>query len=77
MSKYVRVEDVMNFINTPNRGNCDFFIIDQIEELCKSNKVYDVEKVVDSVRADCYTMGFDESKTEIIVADIRKGGVEC
>lgn len=37
---------------------------------------YDVEKVVDHVRQDCYSMGFDESQTEIVVADIRKGGVE-
>ena len=35
---------------------------------------YDVEKVVDAVRVDCYSMGFDESQTEIIVGDIRKGG---
>ena len=37
---------------------------------------YDVEKVVDAVREDCYSMGFDESQTEIIIKDIRKGGVE-
>lgn len=36
---------------------------------------YDVEKVVDDVREDCYSMGFDESQTEIIIKDIRKGGV--
>lgn len=46
MSKYVKVDDVMAFINTSNRGNCDYFIVNQIEELCKSNKVYDVGKVV-------------------------------
>jgi hypothetical protein len=39
--------------------------------------VYDVEKVVEDVRKDCYSMGFDESQTEIIVNDIVKaGGVE-
>lgn len=37
---------------------------------------YDVEKVVEIVRVDCYTMGFDESQTEIIVEDIRKGGID-
>lgn len=36
---------------------------------------YDVEKLVEIVRVDCYTMGFDESQTEIIVEDIRKGGI--
>lgn len=43
----------------------------------KQPTVYDVEKVVDVVREDCYSMGFDESQTEIIVNDIVKaGGVE-
>ena len=46
MSKYVKVDDVMAFINTSNRGNCDYFIVDKIEELCKSNKAYDVDAVV-------------------------------
>lgn len=36
---------------------------------------YDVEKVVEQIRCDCYSMGFDESQTEILVNDIRKGGV--
>lgn len=36
MDKYVRVEDVMSFINTSNRGNSDYFIVDQIEDLCKN-----------------------------------------
>lgn len=36
MEKYVRVEDVMSFINTSNRGNSDYFIVDQIEDLCKN-----------------------------------------
>lgn len=42
MSKYVKVEDVMALINTPNRGNCDYFIVDQIEQLCQSDKVFDL-----------------------------------
>ena len=46
MSKYVKVDDVMALINTSNRGNCDYFIVDKIEELCNSNNVYDVDKVV-------------------------------
>ena len=36
---------------------------------------YDVEKVVEVVREDCYSMGFDESQTEIIVDEVKKGGV--
>ena len=43
--KYVRVDDVIKLINTSNRGSCDYFIVDQIEELCRSEKIYDVDKV--------------------------------
>lgn len=43
MDKYVRVEDVMSFINTSNRGNSDYFIVDQIEDLCK-NKAKTLEE---------------------------------
>lgn len=46
MSKYVKIDDVMALINTSNRGNCDYFIVDKIEELCSSSDIYDVEKVV-------------------------------
>lgn len=44
--KYVKVDDVMELINTSNRGSCDYFIVDQIEELCRSEKIYDLDKVV-------------------------------
>ena len=44
--KYVRVDDVMELINTSNRGTCDYFIVDQIEELCRSEKIYDPDKIV-------------------------------
>lgn len=54
-------------------GLADRKIIEIIKE---QPTAYDVEKVVDSVRVDCYAMGFDESQTEIIVADIRKDGVQ-
>ena len=46
-----------------------------ISIIAKQATAYDIEKVVHSVRADCYTMGFDESQTEILVDDVRKGGV--
>lgn len=38
--------------------------------------VYNLDKVVEIVRVDCYSMGFDESQAEIIVEDIRKGGID-
>lgn len=47
--KYVRVDDVMELINTSNRGSCDYFIVDQIEELCRSEKIYDLDKVVEQL----------------------------
>ena len=47
-----------------------------IEAVEKQPTAYNPEKVVEIVRVDCYTMGFDESQTEIIVEDIRKGGIK-
>lgn len=47
--RYVRVDDVMELINTSNRGTCDYFIVDQIEELCRSEKIYDLDKVVEEL----------------------------
>lgn len=44
MDKYVKIEDVMSFINTSNRGNSDYFIVDQIEDLCK-NKAKTLEEL--------------------------------
>ena len=32
---------------------------------------YDVDKVIDQVRQDCYSMGLDESQTEIIVDNVK------
>ncbi len=45
MRGYVKVDDVMNLINTSNRGNCDYFIVDQIEELCMSEKIIDEQEI--------------------------------
>ena len=33
------------------------------------------ENMVEQFRTDCYGMGLDESQTEILLDDIRKGGV--
>ena len=51
-NKYVKVNDIMELINTSNRGTCDYFIVDQIEKLCKSEKVYNVDKVVDQLESE-------------------------
>lgn len=48
--KYVRVDDVMELINTSNRGSCDYFIVDQIEELCRSEKIYNLDKVIEQLK---------------------------
>lgn len=45
MEKYVKVEDIMAIINTPNRGTEDYFIVDQIENLCNSSKAITIEEM--------------------------------
>ena len=45
MNRYIEVDDVMALINTPNRGNCDYFIVDKIEELCMSDKTTDEQEI--------------------------------
>ena len=62
--KYVRVDDVMELINTSNRGSCDYFIVDQIEELCRSEKIYDLDKVVEQLKEERENVGFVKATTE-------------
>ena len=62
--KYVRVDDVMELINTFNRGTCDYFIVDQIEELCRSEKIYDLDKVVEQLEEERENVGFVKATTE-------------
>ena len=62
--KYVRVDDVMELINTSNRGSCDYFIVDQIEELCRSEKIYDLDKVVEELDKASDYYEFDEQGME-------------
>lgn len=70
--KYVRVDDVVELINTPNRGTCDYFIVDQIEELCESEKVYDIDKVAAQLEKYCFEKYCAEGDSEI--ERIVKGG---
>lgn len=75
MSDLISKSDVINILCNLHIDNIavnDKRVTEYIREL---PTVYDVEKVVEIVRVDCYTMGFDESQTEIIVEDIRKGGI--
>lgn len=72
-SKYIKVDDVMELINTSNRGTCDYFIVDQIEELCKSEKVYDVNKVVKQLEED-KRHTFDGCINKKKAIEIVKGG---
>jgi len=62
--KYVRADDVMELINTSNRGTCDYFIVDQIEELCRSEKIYDLDKVVEQLKEERENVGFVKATTE-------------
>ena len=79
--KYVRVDDVMELINTSNRGSCDYFIVDQIEELCRSEKIYDLDKVVSELDKASDYYEFDEQGMEHVqmlrlvdAIEIVKGG---
>ena len=79
-SKYVRADDVMELINTSNRGTCDYFIVDQIEELCRSEKIYDLDKVVEQLEKASQTSA--SAKSEAIIGMCgasanHYGGEEC
>ena len=63
--KYVRVDDVIKLINTSNRGFCDYFIVDQIEELCRSEKIYDVDKVLKQLEDEKSHMSLLDDELEI------------
>ena len=79
-NKYVKVNDIMELINTSNRGTCDYFIVDQIEKLCKSEKVYDVDKVVEQLEK--YRLNFESRgilplvNMDYAVEVVRNGGKE-
>ena len=84
--KYVRVDDVMELINTSNRGTCDYFIVYQIEELCRSEKIYDQDKVVEQLKtkktrtaalqkASEYFEG-ETDAFEVAIKIVKGGGVE-
>lgn len=74
--KYVRADDVMELINTSNRGSCDYFIVDQIEELCSSEKIYDLDKVVEQL--DTYItklVGRNSALYQTVMQIVKGGGV--
>lgn len=73
--KYVRVDDVMELINTSNRGTCDYFIVDQIEELCRSEKIYDLDKVVERLEDYLFEKYCVEGDAEI-ERIVKGGGVD-
>lgn len=70
--KYVRVDDVMELINTSNRGTCDYFIVDQIEELCRSEKIYDLDKAVEQLKYQKSIWNHDEVADQKMVEAKRK-----
>ena len=82
--KYVRVDDVMELINTSNRGSCDYFIVDQIEELCRSEKIYELDKLADKANdkileageLQLYYDGYEDAlRTAVEV--VKEGGVDA
>lgn len=80
-NKYVKVDDVMNLINTTNRGNCDYFIVDKIEELCNSNNIYDIDKVVEELK-ETKTINIDVGfgtiyktiRKDVAIEIVKRGG---
>lgn len=62
-----------------NRGWCgaDLAVLDIVkgELIDEQPTAYDIEKTVDRVREICYQLSLDESQTELIVDEIKKGGV--
>ena len=81
--KYVSAEDVMKLINTSNRGTCDYFIVDQIEELCRSEKIYDLDKLADKANdkileaggLQLYYDGYEDAM-RTAVKIVKGGGVD-
>lgn len=73
--KYVRADDVMELINTSNRGTCDYFIVDQIEELCRSEKIYDLDNVVERLEDYLFEKYCVEGDSEI-ERIVKGGGVD-
>lgn len=77
--KYVRVDDVMELINTSNRGSCDYFIVDQIEELCSSEKIYNLDKVIEQLKYNV-KLYVDKEGEKVMLDEaieiVKGGGVE-
>lgn len=77
--KYVRVDDVMELINTSNRGSCDYFIVDQIEELCRSEKIYNLDKVIEQLKYNV-KLYVDKEGEKVMLDEaieiVKGGGVE-
>lgn len=77
--KYVKVDDVMELINTSNRGSCDYFIVDQIEELCRSEKIYNLDKVIEQLKYNV-KLYVDKEGEKVMLDEaieiVKGGGVE-
>ena len=71
MGRLVDADTLVKIIDrhTTEDGRLDNDITCILEEVPTA---YDVEKTTEQVCVDCYTMGFDESQTEIIVNDIKR-----
>ena len=71
MGRLVDTDTLVKIIDrhTTEDGRLDNDITCILEEVPTA---YDSEKVMDQVRVDCYTMGFDESQAEIIASDIKR-----
>lgn len=82
ISRSVLLEEINNFsmriTGSPNAVTSK--IVEKTKEsiatiINEQPTAYDMDKVIDAVRFDCYGLGMDESSTEIIVDDIKSGGI--
>lgn len=78
MNRYVKVEDIMGYINTDNRGSCDYFIVDKIEELCNSNKIVDLaehdKQIRDEVIEEMITNALDCDNCYVSIYQLKEIG---
>ena len=69
-------KEIVEFYESSLNDHDANLFVEFMAHLDEQPTAYDVEKVVEQIRCDCYTIGLDESQTEIVVNDVRKGGVE-
>lgn len=75
--RLIDADEFKEIILTYGKAGYRALPIEKISDLIDSQSTaYDMDKVIDAVRFNCYGLGMDESSTEIIVDDIKSGGIK-